>query len=223
MPPPALGVDASHAHVQPNGAYHYHGIPAALVHDLTGGKDKAVIVGWAADGFPIYNNVGHADPKDAASPLKALRSSYRVKSGKRDGGPGGAYDGTFVADYEYVAGLGDLDECNGRFAVTAEYPEGIYQYVLTEQFPYVPRMFRGTPDSSFARKGPPGGAGGGRPGGVRLIPPFAVERLGLTEEQVKLVAELDREARAGLEKILSGEQMRALEEARPPRRGERRE
>ena len=29
-----LGVDASHAHVQPSGAYHYHGIPTALVSAL---------------------------------------------------------------------------------------------------------------------------------------------------------------------------------------------
>jgi hypothetical protein len=29
-------------------------------------------------------------------------------------GPGGNYDGTFVQDWEYAAGTGDLDECNGR-------------------------------------------------------------------------------------------------------------
>lgn len=161
MAPLFLGVDDSHAHVQPNGAYHYHGIPTALVHVLTGGQEKMVIVGWAADGFPIYNSLGHADPKDAASPLKTLNSSYRVKAGNRPGGPGGAHDGKFLADYEYVAGLGDLDECNGRFEVTPEYPEGIYHYVLTDQFPYVPRNYRGTPDPSFSRRGP---GGGGAPG-----------------------------------------------------------
>jgi len=184
MAPLYLGADASHAHVQPNGAYHYHGIPTALVQVLTGGKEKMVIVGWAADGFPIYNNLGHTDPKDAASPLKTLKSSYRVKSGKRPGGPGGAYDGKFLADYEYAAGIGDLDECNGRFEVTPDYPQGVYHYVLTEQFPYVPRQFRGTPDPSFNRHGPGGGAGGrtgerqGGPGsgsagpGGRPIPPI---------------------------------------------------
>src|SRR5260221_3582269 len=61
MAPLYLGADASHAHVQPNGAYHYHGIPTALVQVLTGGKEKIVIVCWAADGFPIYNNLGHTD------------------------------------------------------------------------------------------------------------------------------------------------------------------
>jgi hypothetical protein len=165
MKPLYMGTDASHAHVQPNGAYHYHGIPAALVAALTEGKEKMVIVGWTADGFPIYNNLGHADPKDAGSALKVLKSSYRVKAGERRGGPGGKYDGLFLADYEYVAGLGDLDECNGRFEVTPDYPKRIYHYVLTEQFPFIPRMFRGTPDASFSRRGPGGGGAGQRPGG----------------------------------------------------------
>ena len=158
-----LGVDKSLAHVQPNGAYHYHGLPTALVYALTDGKEKMVLIGWAADGFPMYNPVGYTDPNDAKSPLKQLKSSYRVKKGTRPDGPGGAYDGTFVADYEYVAGSGDLDECNGRSGVTPEYPKGTYHYVVTEQFPFVPRLYRGTPDASFARHGPPGGGQGGQP------------------------------------------------------------
>ncbi|MFN7138259.1 MAG: YHYH protein [Limisphaerales bacterium] len=94
--------------------------------------------------------------------LKNLKSSYQLKRSERPNGPGGKHDGTFVQDYEYVAGSGDLDECNGRFGVTPEFPEGTYYYVLTEDFPFIPRKFKGTPDSSFMRKGP---AGGGRPGG----------------------------------------------------------
>ena len=58
--------------------------------------------------------------------------------------PGGKYDGTFTADYEYVAGSGDLDECNGRFGVTPEYPQGIYYYCITEEFPQLARQWRGT-------------------------------------------------------------------------------
>ncbi len=159
-----LGVDRSHAHVQPNGAYHYHGIPVALVYALTDGKERMALVGWAADGFPIYNPIGYADPKDAASAPKGLKSSYRVKKGTRPSGPGGAYDGTYVADYEYVAGSGDLDECNGMAGVTPEYPKGIYHYVLTEEFPFVPRMYRGTPDPSFNTHGGPRSGGGGGSG-----------------------------------------------------------
>src|SRR5258706_4074606 len=167
-----LGVDQSHADVQPSGAYHYHGIPVGLVFALPDGKERMALVGWAADGFPIYNPVGYSDPKDATSALKSLKSSYRVKKGTRPSGPGGAYDGTFVADYEYIAGAGDLDECNGVVGVTPDYPKGIYHYVLTDDFPYVPRIYRGTPDSSFSTHGPRGGGGGG-PGAEAGGPPGA--------------------------------------------------
>jgi hypothetical protein len=228
MAPLYLGIDSSHAHVQPNGAYHYHGIPTALVYALTSGQRKMVIVGWAADGFPIYNNLGHTNPMDASSPLKTLTSSYRVKKGSRPGGPGGNYDGKFLADYEYVAGSGDLDECNGVTGMTPEYPNGIYHYVLTEQWPYIPRMFRGTPDPSFDRGPVAGGGGrrggrgpgfgpGGPPGGFHLIPRFAEDQLNLTDDQRKQIAELEAQTKGRLEKILSADQMKTLEQARPPR------
>ena len=44
--------------------------------------------------------------------------------------------------------------------MTAEYPEGSYYYVATAEFPFYPRMLKGTPDASF-RRGPPGGGPGG--------------------------------------------------------------
>jgi hypothetical protein len=126
----------------------------------------------------MYNPIGYADPKDPKSPLKPLKSSYRVKKGTRPDGPGGAYDGTFVADYEYAAGSGDLDECNGLSGPTPQYPRGIYHYVLTEQFPFVPRLYRGTPDPSFATHGPPGGGPGpGGPVGGRPPLPLIVRAL----------------------------------------------
>ena len=121
--------------------------------DLNGYRE---LVGFAADGFPIYTSYGHTNPKDATSPLKKLRSSYRLKKGNRPGGPSGTYDGRFTEDFEYVQGSGDLDECNGRFGVTPEYPCGIYHYYITEEFPYISRLFRGTPDPSFEKRGGPG-------------------------------------------------------------------
>jgi hypothetical protein len=157
-----LGMDDSNAHVQPSGAYHYHGLPNGLIKKHKGAKHEMVLVGYAADGFPIYGRAGYSDPKDSHSKVKLLKSSYRLKPGARPDGPGGTYDGTFVQDWEYVAGAGDLDECNGREGVTPEYPEGTYYYVLTDAFPFIPRQFRGTPDESFLRHGPPGG---GPPGG----------------------------------------------------------
>ncbi len=160
-----LGLDQNNAHVQPTGAYHYHGLPSALLQKLTGGKQQMTFVGWAADGFPMYGPFAPTDAKLATSPLKTMKSSWRVKPGNRMGGPGGKHDGTFVADYEYVAGRGDLDECNGRMGVTPEFPNGTYYYVLTGEFPFIPRYFKGTPHQSFSRRGPGGGATGqGQPG-----------------------------------------------------------
>ncbi|WP_345734450.1 YHYH protein [Prosthecobacter algae] len=174
-----LGLDQNDAHVQPNGAYHYHGLPTGLIQNLGGdAADKMQLLGWAADGFPIYSSRAHQAPKDATSPLVKMRSSYRLKAGERPGGddgPGGPYDGYYTQDYEYVAGLGDLDECHGRFGVTPEYPAGIYHYCITDEFPYMGRQWKGSPDKSFQKQGggPPGGGPPrrGRRGGPGFGPP----------------------------------------------------
>ncbi|MSU25547.1 MAG: YHYH protein [Opitutus sp.] len=154
-----LGVDFEHAHVQPTGAYHYHGMPESLVARLTAGQARMALVGWAADGFPIYGPWIPSVAADANSPIKRAASSYRVKTVARTGGPGGKPDGKFVQDWEFVPGAGDLDECNGRTGPTPEFPGGTYYYVLTEEFPFIPRLWRGTPDASFIRRGPPPGGG----------------------------------------------------------------
>ncbi|MEJ2644751.1 MAG: YHYH protein [Gammaproteobacteria bacterium] len=106
---------------------------------------------WAGPrtGFLIYAPRGYRDPNDPGKGVRILRPSYRIRSGIRPGGPGGPYDGQYGADWEYVAGLGDLDATNGRETVTPEYPEGIYAYFLTADFPFLPRGFVGTPDPSF--------------------------------------------------------------------------
>jgi hypothetical protein len=164
----SLGLDANNAHVQPNGAYHYHGIPVALLRQLSGGKEQMTLIGWAADGFPIYAVWGHRTAA-ATSPVVKLRTSYHLKKGLRPtsgGQPGGKYDGVFVEDFEYVAGSGDLDECSGRTGETPEFPNGTYYYLLTEDFPFVPRAFHGPPNASFARNDGPG-----RPAGRRGPPP----------------------------------------------------
>jgi hypothetical protein len=171
-----LGLDKNNAHVQRNGAYHYHGIPVGLIHDTAkDAKEKPMtLVGWAADGYPIYASSGYAEAKDPKSGLKKLKSSYRLKDGTRPAapeGPGGKYDGAFTRDYEYVEGSGDLDECNGREGVTPEFPDGTYYYVLTDAFPYVPRQFHGVPDDSFHKRRGPGGPGGLPPGARGLRPP----------------------------------------------------
>ncbi|WP_299485681.1 YHYH protein [Acaryochloris sp. IP29b_bin.137] len=149
-----LGLDDHHAHVQPTGAYHYHGLPTGLIASLSS-TQSMILVGYAADGFPIYALKGYTDAQDANSELKQMKPSYRLKSGRRPDGPLGLYDGTFEQDYQFVQGAGDLDQCNGRVGVTPDYPQRIYHYYITETYPFIPRCFRGTPDSSFARNNPP--------------------------------------------------------------------
>jgi len=147
-----LGDDCNNAHVQPTGEYHYHGTPWEYIKKFDKGEMNQV--GWAADGFPIYYKYGHTDPTDANSKITELTSSYRLKNGNRprDGktAPNGSYDGTYVRDFEYVEDLGDLDIANGRYGVTPEFPEGTYYYVITDDFPSLPRYFVGTPSEDFA-------------------------------------------------------------------------
>ncbi len=112
------------------------------------------IIGYAFDGFPIYGPWG-----STKEGLRRMRSSYRLRRITRreklpdgslfaPGQEGPAVNaeyplGTFAEDYEYVPGLGDLDQYNGRITTTPNYPEGIYAYFLATSedgrlaFPYL--------------------------------------------------------------------------------------
>ena len=103
------------------------------------------LLGYAADGFPIYGPDGPADPTDLKSPPRRLRSSYRLRSGRRSGGRQGPVRRRLRRGLRIRPGLGDLDECNGRAGPTPEYPDGTYYYVLTDDFPFVPRSCAAPP------------------------------------------------------------------------------
>ncbi|MCE2724895.1 MAG: YHYH protein [Burkholderiales bacterium] len=139
-----FGVDENYGHVQPDGAYHYHGLPKGFI-DRLGKGVSMTLIGWAADGFPVYARYGYTSAGDAASPLKIIQSSYRIKAMPDANRPSTSLFamGTFLQDYEYVAGLGDLDECNGRTGVTPEFPNGIYHYYATDSYPYLQRCVKG--------------------------------------------------------------------------------
>ena len=145
-----LGLDCNNAHVQPTGKYHYHGTPSAFISDLNIDGSKMVQIGYAGDGFPIYYKYVLLD--DGQSIIEA-ESGYQLIEGSRPGdgssAPGGCYDGTYFQDYEYVDGISELDECNGRFGPTPNNPGGEYYYVITDNFPSSPLCFSGTPDNSF--------------------------------------------------------------------------
>ncbi|MDG1951945.1 MAG: YHYH protein [Gammaproteobacteria bacterium] len=161
-----FGDDENHAHVQPGGSYHYHGIPEGFVAKLSGGDLAMTLIGWAADGFPIYARYGYSEATDSTSGLKIMKGSYGFVKDIDSSRPStDLYAlGTFGQDWEFVEGSGDLDRCNGRWGVTPEFPLGIYHYYATDTYPYFQRCIKGEAVGATG----PGGApprGGGRPPG----------------------------------------------------------
>ncbi|MEM8590360.1 MAG: YHYH protein [Pseudomonadota bacterium] len=134
--------DDHHGHAQPDGRYHYHGNPMALFDDAPG-PDGSPVIGFAADGFPIFGSYF----RDETGTVRKAISGYVLRDGERPDGygdPGGTYNGMYRADYAFV-GTGDLDECNGMTV------NGVYGYYVTDTFPWILACLTGTPDSSFER------------------------------------------------------------------------
>lgn len=165
-----FGADENNAHVQPGGEYHYHGIPTGMLAPAAVAGQSMQLVGWAADGFPVYARYGYPDGSSMLAPLRNMQSSYQMKTRPDPGRPSTAIApmGTFTQDFEFVAGSGDLDECNGRFGVTPEFPEGIYHYYATDGFPFIQRCVKGSVETGSAmRQQRPGRGPSDRRMGVR--------------------------------------------------------
>ena len=96
------------------------------------GVETSGIVGWAYDGNPIYGSFGlvnpNEDPSNPVSGTKRLQSGYSIDLSKVENRPEGFENGYFVEDYKFDSLTGDLDEHNGRFEKTEEFPDGIYAY-----------------------------------------------------------------------------------------------
>ncbi|MAZ36591.1 MAG: hypothetical protein CL842_03975 [Crocinitomicaceae bacterium] len=103
------------------------------------------LLGFAYDGFPIYGAYGYANANGTGG-ISRIKSGYQLRnitvrthhadgSDVPDGPPvNAAYPiGTFREDYEWTANTDEsyLDEHNGRFCITPEYPNGIYCYFAT--------------------------------------------------------------------------------------------
>jgi hypothetical protein len=156
-----VALDCASAHVNPNSGYHYHGNMFEYVEQLASGisttetiPTKLLQVGWAADGFPILYRFG----PDKDGNIKEMHPSFQLKSGLRPGdgisAPCGPYSGKYTNDFEYIAGKGDLDDCNGIEAsvtlTTAQGEETFeYYYVVTQSFPQISRCMKGNFNDSF--------------------------------------------------------------------------
>ncbi|HMV87041.1 MAG TPA: YHYH protein [Blastocatellia bacterium] len=126
------------------------------------------ILGWALDGYPIYGPYGFSDPTKADSTVRRIKSSFRLRNiTQRTSLPAWAMAhhpnlsqtlsanqygpdvsetfplGRYVEDFDFSASFGDLDQYNGRFTVTPEFPNGTYAYFVTVDdnglpaFPYI--------------------------------------------------------------------------------------
>ena len=104
------------------------------------------ILGWAYDGNPIYGPYGYSSRFNATS-VKQLTSGYILKTITElniEGRPVSPIIyplGFFVQDYKFV-GNSDLDEHNGRYCVTPEFPNGTYAYFATVEANFSPNGYK---------------------------------------------------------------------------------
>lgn len=133
------------------------GTSAATYTETIAAKTHSPLLGWAYDGYPVYGPYGYATATSATSGVRRMVSSYAIRkdntttrtslpvwaqacqgvkgtlTASEYGPPVNAtYPlGRYVEDYDYTAGSGDLDQYNGRFGVTPEFPTGTYAYFVT--------------------------------------------------------------------------------------------
>lgn len=155
------GFDCSKGHPA-MGQYHHHQNPSAFKLDLNVVSsicnlydadglyviDPSVhspLIGFAADGFPIYGAYGYKN-SDGTGGITRIKSGYQLRNITTrttyytgttvTAGPAVSTTyplGTFREDYEFVTHTDEdyLDIHNGRFCVTPEYPNGTYAYFCT--------------------------------------------------------------------------------------------
>lgn len=199
--------DPGYAHQPQDGMHHYHASPIALRYELGDHVDfnpvtkmysestnavtkHSPLLGWVADGYPVYGPYGYSVTNNSASGVRRMISGYVLRNGQLGtsnltangrstipqwavrlygvssnilAGPtvSSTYPlGRYMEDNDYLGDLGfapgtntfDLDEYNGRYCVTPEFPGGTYAYFVsissngTPVFPYnIGRAYRGSP------------------------------------------------------------------------------
>ena len=113
--------------------------PALLSALLAASSRHSPLIGYALDGYPIYGPYGPAGQRNRSSyQLRRItqRTAWPDGTQLTPGQAGPAVNaefplGTFIEDYEYVPGSGDLDQSNARWAITPEYPRGTWAYFLS--------------------------------------------------------------------------------------------
>jgi hypothetical protein len=90
------------------------------------------IIGWSYDGIPIYGPFGYSDPENSSSEIKLIESGHSLVEVENRVSTSDFPLGYFIEDYKFT-NSGDLDEYNGRFCKTPEYPNGVYAYFATAE------------------------------------------------------------------------------------------
>ena len=152
IPAEMEGFDCSKGHPA-MGNYHHHQNPSAFKLDLNvisticnlydadglyamDSTQHSPLIGFAYDGFPIYGAYAYSDVNGTGGIVR-MKSSYELSSSTtRANGPNvdaTYFNGYFKEDYTFVSHAGNdyLDQHNGRFCITPEYPAGIYCYFAT--------------------------------------------------------------------------------------------
>ena len=159
------GFDCSKGHPA-MGNYHHHQNPSAFkldkvvisticnLYDADGlytidSSSHSPLIGFAYDGFPIYGAYGFTDTNGTGTIVR-IKSGYQLNTATtRTNGPAvntTYFNGYFREDYQFIAHPTDLtylDEHNGRWCKTPEYPNGTYAYFATvdakhnSAYPYV--------------------------------------------------------------------------------------
>jgi hypothetical protein len=173
------------AHPQQNGAYHTHNTPYRL-YKYYASTVHSPIVGFAFDGNPVYGPYGYTSALSSSSGISRMKTGYSLRNittrttiptyssaspavttytTASQTGPAvnTTYPiGSYCEDYEWLSSNGgDLDQYNGRYCVTPEYPSGTYAYFVTvtsagvAAFPYyIGIQYYGAPASaSFSSSG----------------------------------------------------------------------
>lgn len=154
-PNEGISFDDCLGHPAPNGEYHHHVNPRCLYDDQAA-TVHAPLIGYAFDGFPIYGAYAYDNPNGTGG-ITRMRTGYRLRNitdrttladgtvlqaGQYGPAISNQYPlGKYIEDYEYVQGLGHLDQYNGRTCITPEYPAGTYAYFVTidsNQMPVYP-------------------------------------------------------------------------------------
>ena len=114
-------------------------------------ENHSPLIGFAYDGYPIYGAYGFKN-SDGSGGITRIESGYQLRNitsrtngpdlnqvvtisqGPNTGSQETMFLGYFREDYEHVEHIDEeeyLDEHNGRFCVTPEYPNGTYAYFAT--------------------------------------------------------------------------------------------